>query len=143
MPLTPHAITNYNEVLREQIMDGEGFEGEVYYNNGDTPTIGYGLALYDKDSGAKYTKAIDELKNAGVSITKEDEVIFNDIEKAMQASPRNDTTISKLVKKLSLKMDPEQGKLIFNNTIGHYESLVEKKLEKELGKELERNYMQS
>ena len=29
MPLTPHAITNYDEALREQIMDGEGFEGEI------------------------------------------------------------------------------------------------------------------
>jgi len=29
MPLTPYAITNFHEALREQIMEGEGFEGEV------------------------------------------------------------------------------------------------------------------
>jgi len=33
MPLAPHAITNFHEVLREQIMEGGGFEGEVYYHN--------------------------------------------------------------------------------------------------------------
>jgi len=123
MPLTPHKTSNYADDLREQIIGGEGFEGKVYYNSGDTPTVGYGLALYDKDSGSKVITAFSDIEKSGVKISKADHILFNKIESAMQASPRSDTKIKNLVDKLSLDLVNETtGKTVFSHTIGRYET---------------------
>ena len=129
MSLIPHKITNYTDELRDQIIEGEGFESKVYYNDGDTPTIGYGLALYDKTLGTKVSTAFSDIEKAGITISAEDNLLFGQIETAMQATPRNDTTINNLVNKLTLDLgDEATGQVVFSHTIGRYEEEVKNKI---------------
>jgi len=129
MSLIPHTINNYNDVLRELCTENEGFRGKVYYNKDDTPTIGYGLALYNKKSGAKESTAFDDIKKAGINISKTDEKIFHKIETAMQANPRNDITIKKLVNQLDLDLGSEKtGKKVYSYTAERYEAATKSAL---------------
>jgi len=138
MTLVPHTVSNYDDELRDQIIEGEGFESQVYYNSGDTPTIGYGLALYSKSSGAKVSTAFSDIEKADITISAADDIIFEQIKTAMQATPRNNTTIHNLVNQLTLDLgDEETGQTVFSHTIGRYETAVKNKIGNTLYTELE------
>jgi len=126
MPLEPHTIKDYDTVLRNKIMEKEGFDAKVYYHDRDTPTIGYGLALYDKGSGRKVDSAFDNITDANIAISKADYKLFDKIETEMKASSPSDKTIKGLVDKLSLDLENEAtGQKVLDNTLaGHYTNIV-------------------
>lgn len=138
MPLNGHRTTNYINDAKDLIREFEGYEPTVYYNNNDTPTIGYGLALYDKNSGRIVQNAFDFIKQENVFISESDHKLFKKIETAMQANPRNNNTIKNLVGQLSVNLGSEAtASNLLNRTLPHYESLVERSIGTNLYNSLE------
>lgn len=129
MPLILHKVKNYNDELQKFCANNEKFKNKVYYNSDDTPTVGYGLALYNVETGEKIKDAFEDLEKSGIKISKADKKIFDKIETAMHAHPRNNITLKNLVNQLGLNLgSKEKGKELYSFTAERYERVTKNAL---------------
>jgi len=137
MPIIPHKIENFKEALFDFVAGGENFFSKLYVDSVGIPTIGYGHAFFTKD-GHKNMEAFRALEENGISLSKEDISIFDQIKDLLSKHPgakkssHTIKTIQKLIKKIDLEITKEEA-------VELYEPIMENKLsimKKSLGKEL-------
>ncbi|MFZ2890516.1 Calx-beta domain-containing protein, partial [Sulfuricurvum sp.] len=126
MAIVPHKISNFDDEFFKIIKKAESFSEKAYYDNGDTPTIGVGFALFDKKSKRLNTNIIAAMKRAGVVISASDKQILDDIEVAFKAGKL--TTVDTLTDKLNISISEAQAKAVFIEIKEEYADRVKKKI---------------